>query len=286
MGRKGVFKTEKGKKEILDHYSQLIDFIKVPYVQRYLNTSYGQTHLIETGDPSKPKIFLFHGSCSNSAMWFSDLRSLSEDFNCFAVDILGEAGKSDENRLDLQTDDYAKWVNELLGELSVEKINLIGNSFGGWMAMKFATTFPKKVDTLTLIASSGITNTKASFLMKSIFYSFMGEKGIQKLNAYIFGTDDIPDIAVETTNLIFRNFKPMMGSLPVYTDEELGKLTMPVISFAGENDVTVDAKKSAERLEKTVNRVEIKLIKKSGHVLYNLTDEIIPFIKKHVGEKL
>src|SRR6056297_1079743 len=207
MRREGVYKSDKGKREVLAHYSNLIQGIQVPYRERYVDTSYGKTFMIETGQQTKQKVFLFHGSCSNSAMWFADLITLSKEFNCFAIDLLGEAGKSDENRLDLKSDDYAKWIDELLGTMSIEGVHLIGNSFGGWMALKFATTFPKQVKTLTLIATSGVTNTKFSFIMKSIVYSFMGEKGIQKLNAYIFGTD-VPQIAIETTNLIFRNFNP------------------------------------------------------------------------------
>ncbi len=284
MGRKGVFKSESGKSEVLAHYSKLIKGIQVSYQERYVDTSYGKTFMIETGQPSKPKIFLFHGSCSNSAMWFSDLKFLSEAFHCFAVDILGEAGKSDENRLNLQSDDHAKWIDELLNGLKVEGGHFIGNSFGGWMALKYATTFPKRVKSLSLIATSGITNTKFSFLMKSIVYSFMGEKGVQKLNAYIFGSDEIPQIAVETINLIFRNFNPMMGALPIYKDEALRNLSMPVLYIAGENDVTVDVEKTADRLKKTLKNPEIRIIRNNGHVLYNLTQEIVPFIKSHTGE--
>jgi len=283
MGRKGVFKSESGKSAVLAHYSKLVQVIQVPYQEHYVDTSYGKTFMIETGEPSKPKIFLFHGSCSNSAMWFSDLNVLSKEFNCFAVDILGEAGKSDENRLDLQSDDYAKWIDEILNTLNIESGHFIGNSFGGWMVLKFATTFPKRVQSLSLIATSGITNTKFSFLMKSIFYSFMGERGIRKLNAYIFGTDEIPEIAVETTNLIFRNFNPMMGALPIYKDEALRKLTMPVLYIAGEKDVTVDVNMTADRLRSTLKNPDIRIIKNNGHVLYNLTKEIIPFIKSQSG---
>ena len=104
-----------------------------------------------------------------------------------------------------------------------------------------------------------------------------------KLNEYIFGSDEITQIAIETVNLIFRNFNPMMGALPVYKDSELKKLSMPVLYIAGENDVTVDVKKTAERLRKLLKKQEIKIIKNNGHVLYQSTEEIIPFIQTHIG---
>jgi len=283
MGRKGVFKTEEGKKAIIDHYDGLIKGIPVDYTEHFADTSFGRTYVIETGMASKPKVIFFHGSCSNSAMWFGDLKKLSNEFHCFTVDILGEAGKSDENRLNLQSNQYADWINELLDVLGIHRCNVIGNSFGGWMALKFATVFPERVQTMTLIAPSGVTKTKGVFLFKSILYSFMGEKGIRRLNAYILGTDDIPQIAVDTIKLIFRNFKPIMGALPLFTDDQLSRLKMPVLYLAGENDVTMDAHKSAQRLKTLLAKPDIRIIENNGHVLYDQMDEIVPFLNQFGG---
>ena len=56
MGRKGVFKTEEGKKAIIDHYDGLMKGIPVDYTEHFADTSFGQTYVIETGMASKPKV--------------------------------------------------------------------------------------------------------------------------------------------------------------------------------------------------------------------------------------
>lgn len=279
MKSKNIYKSEEGRKKILAHYKKFIDEIGIPVKKRYVETSYGKTFFIEAGNTDKPKVFLFHGSCSNSAMWFGDLKSLVKDFHVFAVDIIGEPGNSCETRLNTSTNEYAYWIKEIFDELNIEEATLVGNSFGGWMSLKFATTFPERVSSMVLIATSGVTGVKISFVLKSIIYTLQGEKGLKKLNYMVYGTTDIPKEVLEFGNLIMNNFNPMLGGLPTYKDEELKKLNMPVMYIAGENDVTVNVEKTVKRLKRNVEKSTVRVIKNTGHVIYNIMDEIKPFIE-------
>ncbi|MDR0569931.1 MAG: alpha/beta hydrolase, partial [Clostridiales Family XIII bacterium] len=94
---------------------------------------------------------LLHGSNSNSAFWFPEILALSADFRVYAVDILGEAGNSEEYRLDLGGDGFADWLGETQEKLGVGKAALAGNSLGGWVALKFATVRPERVSRLILL---------------------------------------------------------------------------------------------------------------------------------------
>jgi pimeloyl-ACP methyl ester carboxylesterase len=273
-----VFKSEEGKIKILEHYKKLLRIVTVPYQERYIDTSYGTTYMIEAGNDGRPEIFLFHGSSSNSAMWFGDIPVLAEQYHVFAIDIIGEAGHSAENRLDVRKDDYAKWILELVEALNINQVILIGNSFGGWMALKFATAFSERVSRLVLIATSGITPVKFSFVFRSILYIMQGKEGLDKLNKMVFDTDDIPQEVMEVSNMIIENFNPILGSLPNYTDEQMKKLTMPVMYIAGEKDVTVYADKSAQRIKELIPHAHVKIIKNNGHVIYDIMDWIIPFL--------
>ncbi len=278
MKTNSVYKSEEGKRKILEYYKKLLSNIEVPYREKYVNTTYGETYILELGNSDKPSIFLFHGSCSNSAMWFGDLQILAEHYHVFTVDIIGEAGNSAENRLDLSTDDYANWIKEIFDAQNIQKAMLMGNSFGGWMSLKFATVFPDRVSKLVLIATSGITPVKLSFILKSILYTMQGKKGLKKLNKMVYGTDDIPDEVLEVGNMIMENFNPMIGALPNYKNEQLIKLTMPVMYIAGENDSTVYAHKTAQRIKELIPNASIQLIKNNGHVIYNVLDRIMPFL--------
>ncbi len=275
-----VYKSEEGKKKILGHYKKLLGNLDIPYKEIYIDTSFGKTYMLEVGNVNSSAIFLFHGSSSNSAMWFGDLKILAEHYHVFTVDIIGQPGNSAEKRLDTSTDAYADWIKELLDAQNIRKAMLMGNSLGGWMSLKFATAYPDRVSKLVLIATSGITPAKLSFILKSILYIMQGKRGLKKLNKMVYGTDHIPDEVIEVSNMIMENFNPMIGALPNYKDDQLKRLTMPVMYIAGENDATVYACKTAQRIEELIPNANIQLIKNNGHVIYNVMNQIMPFLNE------
>jgi len=67
-------------------------------------------------------IILLHGSCSNSAFWFPEIMTLSNNFRVYAVDIVGEAGNSEEYRPDLSSDAFALWMKDVLDALGLAQI--------------------------------------------------------------------------------------------------------------------------------------------------------------------
>ncbi len=280
MKTKPIYKSEEGKRKLMGHYDSLITQWPVAHKERYLDTSYGSTFLIEAGEEGMPAVILLHGSCTNSAMWFEDIKILMHEYHVFSVDILGEAGKSAENRLDVNSDDYAIWIKELMEALNIRQAVFIGNSYGGWMALKFATNYPLMVSKLILLAASGITPAKISFILKSILYASQGEKGLQSLNQMVYGTDKIPQEVIKTSNLVMKNFNPYMGALPIFTDGQLKKLSMPVLYIAGEDDCTVNAIKTAQRLKSILPDAATDIIKDNGHVVFGVINKVINFIKQ------
>ncbi len=273
-----VFKTEEGRRKILSHYSRSLGTVDFSYRERYVDTVFGKTYVLEAGDPKNPPVVLIHGSCSNSAAWYGDIPVLSERYHVFSVDIVGDAGNSEENRLDQSTEEFESWLKEVITGLGLEKVVLIGNSLGAWVALQYAAAHPEKVEKLVLIAPSGITPTSASFVVKTILYLMMGAKGRKALNKMIFGNDEIPEEVLRFTRLIGENFNPLTGALPTLPDERMRKLTMPLLFIAGENDTLTNAIKAADRLRKLVPSAEIHIIENNSHVIYDAKPWILPFL--------
>ena len=131
--KKSVFKTEAGRDKVRAYYNRVLD--QFPFGRRYVETTFGQTFMLTAGDESNLPIILLHGSCSNSAFWFPEIMALSNNFRVYAVDIVGEAGNSEEYRPDLSSEAFALWMKDVLDALGLERAVLIGNSLGGWMAL-------------------------------------------------------------------------------------------------------------------------------------------------------
>lgn len=274
-----VFKTDEGRRKILSYYSKLLGSVNFAYQERYVDTKFGKTYVLEAGDPEKPTVVLIHGSCSSSAAWFRDIPILAEQYHVYSVDIVGDAGNSEENRLDQSTDEFADWLKDVFDGLGIKKAILIGNSLGGWISLKFAAGFPERVDKLVLIAPSGIVPTKVSFVLKTILYLMSGEKGRNAISRMIFGKDDVPEEVLYFTSMIGENFNPLTGALPSLTDDQMKKLTMPLLYIAGENDAVIDTGKSVKKLNKVVPGAKIQVIENNGHVVLDTMKWVLPFLK-------
>ncbi len=273
--RNSVFKTNEVRDRFRDYYKHVLS--QFPFGQQYINTTFGQTFMLTAGQESNPPIILLHGSCSNSAFWFPEIIALSNDYRVYAVDIIGEAGNSEEYRPDLNSDAFAIWMKDVLDALGLEKTIMSGNSLGGWMALKFATTYPERVSRLVLLASAGLAEVRPQFI-SNVDQTRLVD-GTVTIGADIIGEHDIPKEVIDFMNLIVESYNPIQH-LPLYGDEQLKRLNMPVLFIDGENDVIIDADRSAQRLSHLVPSAEIHLLANCGHVLTNSIEYIIPFLVK------
>ena len=264
-----AFKSEEGKKEVLKYYDLLLTKGSLEHEKIMVNTSYGETFIITMGKKELPPLILLHGSGMNSAMWIKEMEEYSKTHRVYAVDMPGEPGKSDENQLPFEGDDFSNWLNDVFNELSIEKASIVGISLGAWLGTKFAIKYSDKVDKLVLLCPAGIGPQKKSFIFKFLFYSLFGEKGIDKLYYKINGDKSIPEIMLNYQKLIAKHFNFRKVTIPIFSDNELRKLTMPVALFVGGKDVMLHSEKTASRLGLLLNHAEINFIQEEGHSIVN-----------------
>lgn len=274
-----IFKSEFGRERIIEHYNRLLAAVDFEYKEYYVETSFGTTYILESGSDSNPSLVLLHGSTSNSAAWFADIRELGKYYRVFSVDLIGDAGHSAETRPDVRSDGYAQWLAEVFERLGIGKASVMGNSLGAWIALKFASTFPGKIEKLVLLAASGLASMRARWLFRLILFSLQGEKGADKITQMVYGQDEIPQIVKDTIDLIAKNYRPYTGAIPVLPDVDLLRLTMPILYIAGENDQLTNAPKCEIRLRKVLPHAGIVILKNRGHVIYNVLDRVLPFLR-------
>lgn len=249
----------------------------MPFEKRTIDTPYGETFLLEAGDPQKPAVVLLHGSCTNSAFWFNDIMALSKDYHVFAADIPGEAGNSSEFRLDLDTADYADWMASVLDALHLPRASIAGNSLGGWMALKFATAYPARVEKLMLFASGGLAPIRSDFLERAQ----AAEEAEESLSfdEDIAGAEQIPQQILDFINLILDSYFPLNSPMPLFSGEQLKRLTMPVLYVAGLKDDLLDSE-AGEAALNAVPHAEIHLLPDAGHMITTPYEWMLPFLAK------
>ncbi|WP_040320192.1 alpha/beta fold hydrolase [Aeromicrobium marinum] len=102
-----------------------------------------------------PALLLVHGLACDSSTWDEVIAPLAEHFTVIAPDLLGH-GESDKPDADYSLGGYANAMRDLLTILGVDKVTVIGHSFGGGVAMQFAYQFPERTERVVLVSTGGL----------------------------------------------------------------------------------------------------------------------------------
>jgi pimeloyl-ACP methyl ester carboxylesterase len=98
---------------------------------------------------SGPPLILLHGLAGSGDWWRRNLPALSAAFRVTAIDLPGFGSSHPDARLIL--DEVPAQLAALLGELEIERANVIGHSMGGLLAGGLAADHPERVDRLVLV---------------------------------------------------------------------------------------------------------------------------------------
>jgi pimeloyl-ACP methyl ester carboxylesterase len=278
MSMASIYKTAAGEQTIMDIYDTVLARWPVPYAGITLPTQHGDTFIIASGNETAPPLFLLHGSASNATAWIGDVEALSRHFRVFAIDTIGEPGRSAHNRPAWAGPAYADWLKDVLDGLHLEQAAVMGISQGGWTALKFATSYPQCISKLVLLAPGGVMQPKASFYLLAIPLSLFGRWGAERTNRIVFGKEPISKEAQEIMNTIMTHFMARKDFQPLFTDEQLSCLTMPVLIIGGAEDALFPTQKMAERLTTLLPQLTTLMLPDIGHVLVNLSDKTILFL--------
>lgn len=100
-------------------------------------------------------VLVLHGWGASGELMMPIVEPLAANFRCIVPDFPG-FGKTPPPSVAWSMDDYMEWTIRLLDRLGVEKVDVIGHSFGGRVAIKLATTFPQRMGKIVLTGSAGV----------------------------------------------------------------------------------------------------------------------------------
>ena len=216
-------------------------------------------------------------------MWLSDVATLSASHRVYCVDVIGEPGLSAPSRPPLNQTTYASWLREVLDGLGLPHASIVGVSLGGWVAVAFATAEPQRVDRLVLVSPSGIGRAKVTFVFKALVLMSMGRWGRRRAVLLAVGPmRGKPNAtALEIGRfaaLIGAHFKYRRERVPIFTDEALRRLTMPVLAIVGAQDALLNSEGTRRRIEARVAQATVRMLPDAGHVIRDEIDAIEAFL--------
>ncbi len=160
-GRKTIYRHAGSRDAILALYDAQLEKLGAPFRDIYVDTRYGATHIVETGNAKGMPLVLLHGGNATSAYNLLLFRFLLSEFHLYAVDIIGHPGKSAEVSLPPGGSDYGYWLGDVITALGFQSVRCCAGSFGAGVLARAISTVPEKVARSVLIVPSGIRNAGA-----------------------------------------------------------------------------------------------------------------------------
>ncbi|MCI1859018.1 MAG: alpha/beta hydrolase [Sporolactobacillus sp.] len=103
-------------------------------------------------DQSRPTLLLLHGLLTDSSEWSKVIPYLEPMFNLIVCDLTGH-GLSPAGDRPITIASEAEKIGDLLQQLQIERVHLIGSGVGGNIAFAFARKHPRNAASLVLIAT-------------------------------------------------------------------------------------------------------------------------------------
>ncbi|QGV77837.1 alpha/beta fold hydrolase [Streptomyces ficellus] len=120
--------------------------------ERDVTTPYGRTRVHVHGPADGHPLVLLPGGSATGLVWFANAPALGDRHRVHAVDLLGDAGRTERSGRPLRNaDDLTAWLDALLDGLGLDRTHLCGHSYGAWLAARYALHAPGRVDRLALV---------------------------------------------------------------------------------------------------------------------------------------
>jgi pimeloyl-ACP methyl ester carboxylesterase len=195
--------------------------------------------------------------------------------------MIGEPGLSAPARPPLDSEAYARWLDDVLDGLGVTRAAVVGASLGGWLALDYATRRPDRVSCLALLCPGGIGRQLWGWVFPALLRRPFGRWGSRRTIRAVAGLDAAgAEEFLDGMVLTYRHFQPRKEPLPVFPDDALRRLTMPVLVIAGERDAMLDSRDTARRLAAAVPHAAVHVLPGVGHSVLGQTETVLAHLRQ------
>lgn len=233
-------------------------------------------HEIGSGFP----VLMLHGSgvgVSGYANWRYTMPEIGKTFRAIAIDIVGFGHSACPPDAQYSLDYWVDHVIRFLDAMGIEKTHLLGNSFGGGLALAVTARHPERVENVVLMGSVGTRFTIPPAFNAGHGYEPAIERMRTLLKNFTFFPDSITDEAVQlryetsirpgyqsTFEKLFPGSREQKMIAMVTPDEQIAAINNQVLLIHGREDYVVPMETS-ERLFKLIPRSELHLFGQCGH---------------------
>lgn len=277
-----------------------------PEIGKSVKTGEFTTNYLEAGEEHGgiPLLFI-HGSgpgVSAYANWRLILPQVAEVSWALAPDMIG-FGYSDkpvggeEGTVEYGRELWTKQLIDFMDALDLDKVNLVGNSFGGSLAMSVALEHPERVNKIIMMGAMGVRSDIPEGLDIAWGYEPSYENMEELLKLFTYNTDFADDELIESRYQASMEpgFQEAFGSMfPAPRQASQDDLSFPddVIKTIEHNTLIVHGREdkiipveNSYRLINLIEDSELHIFGKTGHwTQIERSDEFSTLVKNFIQE--
>lgn len=239
------------------------------------------TRYIQAGPEDGPPLLMVHGTGGSWECFCANLAVFSKHYNCYAFDTIG-SGFSGKPDIDYEISVYVEHVSNFMKAVGVDKASIFGVSLGGWIASRFALTYPEKVQSLVLVSAAGLlTDAQTSLDIKGARFKAVDDPSWENVSSVfkgliLFEHNRIPDF-VGVRQAVYQKpgmrramehilclQEPAMRPRNLIAEAEWQSLLAPtlLIGAVDHKDIFLE---TAQRLSKLIPKAEYLEIRGASH---------------------
>lgn len=280
------FRSGAAKTRYLALYDSLAAEWPVPSDTATVSTSLGPTFVRVSGPERGPPLVMLHGAGGNSLQWRPNVAALSERYRTYAVDVIYDHGRSVYKRVPTGAGDLMTWLDDLFAGLGLsEGINLLGLSYGGWLAAQYALHAPERLDRIVLLAPAGtVLPLSFGWVRRAVLCALPARRFTASFLHWLLedlaneseASRTLLEREIDAAYLAIRSHKlTQLVNPSVLSDNELQGIHVPTLFVVGENEKIYSPQEALERLARVAPQIETQLVAGAGHDLTIVRAEVV-----------
>lgn len=269
---RSIYRTAGGRAEVLRLYDRAVEELGIRIEERDVATRFGSTNVLIAGPESGPPLLVFHGGNAPNPLSLSWFEPLAARWRIHAPDTIGHPGKSADVRISPRDGSYGWWAVDVMDALGLDRVPVVGTSYGAGIVLRTATIVPDRIDRAALLVPAGIVPPKRwslarELLVPALIYRLApSRERLDRVLDPLF-TEPLPELWFETTRAILLHVRPERVMPRPVTRAELDGYEGPTLVVAAGDDILFPARDVLPRAEEVIpGRVETEVLEGCRHV--------------------
>ncbi|WP_247002875.1 alpha/beta fold hydrolase [Halosolutus gelatinilyticus] len=261
----GIYRSKRGERRLKSLYETLLGDLDADFDRRFVETRFGETHVLAAGPEDAPPVVVFHGGNVVNPISLSWFLPLADEFRLYAPDTIGHPGFSAQTRLSPRDDSYGTWACDILDGLGLDRVPMLGPSYGGGIVLRTAAFAPDRISRAGLVVPAGLGTGSIRRLLVEIVLPMLAyrlapdrsrlRRAVQPM--FTEPAEAIDETILDVVGAVFDEVKLERSFPKTATPDELAGFDAPTLLAVAERDLFFPPDVVVPRAKRAIRNLEV-----------------------------